>query len=172
MHLLEPSLEPADLLLIDAAGGAASWAGGVERDVSDVRRVVHVVRGPVAAVVLAETVAGRPGARSEVCFYEFVAADRSPPCVRCDIYVGTRHECVRPMDEVLERCIAVESGWQPHGLAVTDHGRSQLRCDDSDSLAEPLVVAVAAQPRQAQAARAEGLERALEQPRHGREAIG
>src|SRR2546428_13481998 len=105
-------VEPAHLVLSDAAGGAAGGAGGIQDHEAHGRGVVDVV-----SISLLANGCG-----------EFIARERPPPRVWSNGYVGTCHEPLRPAHESFEHAVAIQAVWQAYGLWETDHRPPQAPC--------------------------------------------
>jgi len=138
-HLREATLEPAELGAVDAAVGGSRGAGGGEHQVAHRRRVVGVVGGRVARVLVGEAV-------PQVGPDELTQAERSAVRVRRHGQEGTRHEGLRPTDVGLVNLVEVEPVREPQRLTVAAKGGREPVGDEANSLAEHLVVAQAAEP--------------------------
>src|SRR6202521_4036036 len=108
VNLLACPLEPADLVGADTPVSASGGTRGVEGDEAYGRSVENVVRGPVLLVLRCEAVPARPRAKSKMRVDEAVAPERAPRAVSSHVDGGTGHEGLRPVDESLQRRVAIE----------------------------------------------------------------
>ena len=161
MDLLEPAFEPAELRHADASIGASPVADGVERDESHESHVVHVIGDALVKAASGEAVA----AAFQVSVDELAARDR--PSLRIWGHFDRRagHEMLGMVDEHLDGSVRIEAGRHVDWFAGAGHGVCQCRGHDADTLANLLVVAVAAQPGEAEAIRLELPRGLLEQAR-------
>src|SRR5690348_7606324 len=110
VDLLEPSLEPVELVGIDRPVRPALGGHGVERDEAHLADVVYVVR----------------------LGHHLLALDRAPLSVRFDIDVWARHEKLGSLDEGLDHRVEVQAGWQIDRLARAGHrDRKSTRLNSS-----------------------------------------
>jgi hypothetical protein len=171
VHLGEPRLQPAGLVVVQAAGGAPGQAVGVQRDEAGSRRVMRVVSGAVQPVPLGEPVPGRPRAGAEVGCHEFLPGDGPAPGIGRDGQGRAGHERLRALGEQVQRPFMVEPVRQAGGLAVPGQRPGDALGLGADALVECLVVAEAGKPRDLQAGRGELAQRPVQQARVMREAV-
>jgi hypothetical protein len=163
MRLDQPILKPAGLVVVQASVGPARLASGVQRDHPHRWCVVNVVGGPVAAVLLAEAVPGRPGAGPEMRRDELLAGDWPALGIRDYRPDWSGHEYVRPVGKRLKRPVMIEAVGQRGWLDPADERGGQFRRHQPDTLIERLVIAETGQPWHRQAAGGEVADRQIKQ---------
>src|SRR5438105_887694 len=152
MDLLQPSLEPVQLLGVDASVRTTGIAYGVERDVAHRALVMRVVRiGGEAVPATANVRVDELGTRYGPALGVGGDFDR-----------GTGEKLLGVLRETFHHAVRIEAGRRLDRLARPRHRTSQHLGDDADPLAHLFVVAVAAKPRDADAFRPKGLHRLVE----------
>ena len=171
MHLSEPGLQPAGLLMVEAAGRPAGQTVGVKGDEPHRGRVIGVVGGPIQPVVLTEPVPEWPRAGPKVSVDEVAPADRPPEGIRRDTPELAGHKRLGALGEKLKRSVVIEARRQSGWFPVASQRGGQAGCLDAHALVERLVIAEARQPGNAQARGGEFAQRSPQQARMVREAV-